>query len=104
MHYSVSRRTREIGVRTALGASAPQILRQILADGLMLAGIGVTIGIGGAVAMSRAFSTLLYEVSPIDPVSLIAATVALIAIAALACFLPARRASQIDPMIALRSE
>ncbi len=104
MHYSVSRRTREIGVRTALGASAPQILRQILAEGLTLAGAGVTIGLGGAVAMSRAFSALLYEVSPIDPVSLIAATLALIAIAALASFLPARRASRIDPMIALRAE
>jgi predicted permease len=103
-HYSVSRRTHEIGVRTALGASAPQILRKILAEGLMLAGVGVAIGLIGAAAMSRAFSALLYEVSPIDPLSLIAAAGALIAMAALACFLPARRASQIDPMVALRTE
>jgi predicted permease len=104
MHYSVARRTHEIGVRTALGASASQILQQILTQGLTLAGIGVAIGLVGAAALSRLFSTLLYEVSPMDPFSLAAAAGALLTLAALACFLPALRASRIDPMVALRCE
>jgi ABC-type antimicrobial peptide transport system permease subunit len=104
MHYSVARRTQEIGIRTALGASAGQILRDVLAEGLKLAALGVAIGIAGAVALFRGFSALLYETSPTDPIALIGAAAVLIAVALLACFLPARRASRIDPLVALRTE
>jgi predicted permease len=104
MHYAVARRTHEIGVRTALGASAAQILKKILAEGLVLAGVGVAIGLVGAVALLRIFSSLLYAVSPTDPISLTAAAGALITIALAGCFLPALRASRIDPMVALRCE
>lgn len=91
-------------MRTALGASARQILRQFLAEGLLLAGTGVALGVADAVALSRVFAALLYEVSPTDPLSPGAAAAAMIGIAALACFLPALRASRIDPMVALRAE
>jgi ABC-type antimicrobial peptide transport system permease subunit len=104
MHYSVARRTHEIGVRTALGANARQILRQVLGEGLALAGLGVLLGLVGAIALIRVFSGLLYEVSPLDPWSLGGAAVALLAMATLACLIPALRASRIDPMVALRCE
>jgi putative ABC transport system permease protein len=104
MHYSVARRTQEIGVRTALGASASQILRHVLAEGMGLAAAGVLIGVVGAVALFRIFSTMLYEVSPMDPVALGISAGALFLIALLACFLPARRAARVDPMVALRCE
>ncbi|MES2695984.1 MAG: ABC transporter permease [Verrucomicrobiota bacterium] len=104
MHYSVARRTQEIGIRTALGATGGQIVRDVLVEGLKLAALGVAIGLAGAVVLFRMFSALLYETSAADPLSLLGAGVVLIAAAALACYLPARRASRIDPLIALRSE
>jgi putative ABC transport system permease protein len=104
MHYSVARRTREIGIRTALGATAGRILKDVLAEGLKLAALGVGIGIAGALMLFRTFSAMLYETSPADPGSLTGAAAVLILVAALACFLPARRASRVDPMVALRTE
>jgi predicted permease len=104
MHYTVTRRTQEIGIRTALGATAARILQDVLAEGLKLAALGVVLGLAGAVALFRMFSALLYETSPADPVSLAGAAAVLIAVAVLACYLPARRASRIDPLVALRNE
>lgn len=104
MHYAVARRTHEIGVRTALGANPRQILRQVMGEGLMLAGLGVLLGLAGAMGLLRVFSGLLYQVSPLDPWSLGGAAIALLVMAMLACLLPALRASRIDPMVALRCE
>lgn len=104
MHYAVARRTQEIGIRTALGAIGGQILKDVLGEGLKLAALGVLIGLAGAVALFRTFAAMLYETSPADPVSLAAAATVLIGVAALACYLPARRASRIDPLVALRAE
>lgn len=104
VHYSVAQSTQEIGIRTALGASAGQILREVLASGLKLAVVGVVVGIVGAVVLARMFTALLYETGPTDPVSLFGAALALLTVALLACYLPARRAARVDPMLALRAE
>jgi putative ABC transport system permease protein len=102
--YSVAERTREIGVRIALGASRGGILRLFLAEGMMLAGIGIAVGLGTALALSRAITSLLYQISAADPVTL-AAIAALAAAAALAaCVIPAVRAARLPPTHALRSE
>jgi putative ABC transport system permease protein len=102
MAYLVSQRTREIGVRLALGATRGDVFRQILGSGLTLAVIGAAIGVGGAYWLTRVMETLLFNVSRTDPVTFIAVPVTLIAVAALACYLPARRAMQVDPAVALR--
>ncbi|MBL9203605.1 MAG: ABC transporter permease, partial [Opitutaceae bacterium] len=104
VHYSVAQSTQEIGIRTALGASAGQILREVLASGLKLAVVGVGVGIVGAIVLARMFAALLYETGPTDPVSLFGAALALLTVALLACYLPARRAARVDPMLALRAE
>ena len=102
MAYLVSQRTREIGVRLALGASRREVFRQILGRGLVLAGLGAAIGIGAAMGLSQVMETLLFSVSRRDPVTFIAVPVALVIVAALACYLPARRAMRVDPVVALR--
>jgi putative ABC transport system permease protein len=102
--YDVSQRRREIGVRGAIGASRGQIAGLILRQGLWKGGIGVVLGLIGAAILSRSMTTLLFNVRPTDPAVYAAVSVALIAVALLASYLPARRASRIDPLIALRDE
>ena len=101
---SVTERTREIGVRSALGASRSDILALIFRQGMALAIAGVAIGLLGAIAASRALITLLFGVSPLDPTTYVGVIALLLAIAAFACLIPARRAAQIDPAITLRAE
>jgi putative ABC transport system permease protein len=100
--YDVSQRTREIGVRSAIGASRGQIAGQILRQGLWKGGIGVVLGLVGAALLSRFMTTLLFNVRPTDPAVYAAVSFVLIAVALLASYLPARRASRIEPLVALR--
>jgi putative ABC transport system permease protein len=102
--YDVSQRTREIGVRSAIGASQGQVARLILRQGLWKAGIGVALGLMGAVLLSRSMTSLLFNVQPTDPAVYGAVSLVLITVAILASYLPARRASRIDPLVALRDE
>jgi predicted permease len=101
MAYSVAQRTQEIGLRMALGAGPGQVLRLVLKQGLTLVGVGVVIGIAGAFGVSMLIQSLLYG-SAQDPISYLAASAALVSVAAIASFLPALRASRVDPLIALR--
>jgi predicted permease len=101
---SVTQRTQEIGVRVALGAQQSNILRQILAQGLKLAGLGVVIGVAGALALSQVLATLLFGVTATDPWTLSGAVAALLLVATGACYIPARRSTRVDPMVALRYE
>jgi putative ABC transport system permease protein len=104
MSTMVGQRTREIGIRMALGARRADVLRMILGEGVGLVLVGVGIGLAGAIALSRALGSLLYEVSRTDPVTYGAVAVVLVLAAALACYVPARRAMGVDPMQALRYE
>jgi putative ABC transport system permease protein len=100
--YSVSHRTREIGVRIALGAQRADVLRLIVVRGMALAGIGVTVGLAAAVGAVRALSSLLFGVQPLDPATFIVVPIVLLASAWAACYLPARRATRVDALTALR--
>jgi predicted permease len=102
--YSVAQRTREIGVRVALGASRSDIFGMILGQGARLAGLGIAIGIVAALGATRMMSSFLYEVRPADPATFAVVCVILLSVAALACYLPARRATRVDPLIALRHD
>lgn len=104
MAYSVSRRTREIGVRVALGASTGEVLRMILGQGMRTIVIGVAIGIAGAVVLTRAVQSMLFGVTATDPLTFGGVTLFLVLASLLACYVPARRATKVDPMVALRSE
>jgi predicted permease len=104
MAYSVSRRTREIGVRVALGATSQDVLRMVLGQGMRTILIGVAIGILGSFALTRTVSSLLFGVTATDPVTFGGVTLLLITAALLACYLPAMRATKVDPMVALRDE
>jgi len=104
MAYSVVRRTHEIGVRMALGASAPHVLRLVLSQAMLTTVIGLAIGMTGALALTRTMQSLLFGVSPTDPITLLAVALLLGSAALLASYIPARRATKVDPMVALRYE
>jgi len=104
MAYSVSRRTREFGVRVALGATSGDVLRMVLGQGIRTILIGVTIGIVGSFALTPAVSSLLFGVTASDPVTFGGVTLLLVVVALLACYIPAMRATKVDPMVAMRSE
>ena len=102
--YGVSQRTHEIGIRLALGASGDRVLREIVARGVRLTLIAVAIGLAGAVAMGRLASAVLFGVTPVDPAALAGAAVILAIVSIAACYIPARRASRVDPVVALGDE
>jgi putative ABC transport system permease protein len=104
MAFSVAQRTREIGLRMALGADAPIVLRRVLGQGLLLAGAGIGLGLAGAVALQRVMAGMLYEVEPTDPLTLAGVSLLMAMAALLAALLPARRATRVDPMEALKAE
>jgi putative ABC transport system permease protein len=102
--YGVAERTREIGIRMALGAREADVLKLVVGQGVVLSIIGVSLGLIGAVAVTRVTTSLLYGVSATDPATFLMVSLLLIGVAALASFIPARRATKVDPMIALRYE
>ena len=102
--YSVAQRTAEIGIRMALGAQPGEVLRLVLRQGMSLAALGALLGLGSALLLARTAANLLYGVSATDPITYAAITVLLLLVAVLACYIPARRATRIDPVVALRFE
>jgi putative ABC transport system permease protein len=104
MSYTVSQRVREMGIRLALGAKPSELKRMVVRDGMTQALAGVVLGLGGAAWLTRTMSSMLFEVRPGDPLTLAAVALVLLAIAALACYIPARRATRVDPLVVLRAE
>jgi ABC-type antimicrobial peptide transport system permease subunit len=104
LSYAVSQRTQEIGVRVALGAARRDVLRLIIGQGLRLAAVGVMVGLAGAFAVTPIIRTLLYNVTPTDPLSFASVAAFLIGVAAVASYVPARRALRVNPIVALRGE
>jgi predicted permease len=102
--YSVSERTREIGVRIALGATSGSVLRMVLRQGLITTVTGTAIGLVGSFLLTRTMRSMLFETSPVDPVTILCVTLFLLLVALVASFIPARRATRVDPIIALRYE
>jgi putative ABC transport system permease protein len=104
MSYSVSQYTHEIGIRMALGARAADVLQLIVRQGMGLVLMGLAIGVAGALALTRVMRSLLFEVKPWDPLTLASVSALLAAVAFAASYIPARRATRVDPMVALRYE
>jgi putative ABC transport system permease protein len=102
--YMASRRTREIGIRKALGAQSRDVIRMVVGEGLFLSAIGLAVGLLGVVGLTRWLASLLFEVSPTDPATLVTTCVLMLAVSFVASYIPARRAARIDPMEALRFE
>ncbi|HEX4945374.1 MAG TPA: ABC transporter permease [Blastocatellia bacterium] len=102
--YAVNQRTREIGIRMALGAQSIDVLRLVLREGVWLIGVGLMLGVAGAIAMARLIDAFLYGVRSYDPMTFVIVAVGMVMVALLACWIPARRATKVDPMIALRQE
>jgi putative ABC transport system permease protein len=102
--FSVAQRRQEIGTRMALGASRGDILRMVVRQGVTLLAVGLALGIAGALAVARSLASLLYGVRPSDPLSILAVSLVLLGVGLAASYLPARRASRVDPMVALRYE
>jgi putative ABC transport system permease protein len=104
MAYSVTRRTQEIGIRIALGAQQQDVLQLVLRHGVLLVASGIGLGVVGALALTRSLSSLLYGVKPTDPLTFIGVSLILISVALMASYIPALRATKVDPMVALRHE
>ncbi len=104
MSYTVTQRTREIGIRVALGAGSGDVMRMVLGESLRLSVVAVVIGLVAALSLGRVVRSLLYGVSGADPLTLIPVTVLILVVCLVASYLPARRATKVDPMVALRYE
>jgi putative ABC transport system permease protein len=104
MSFAVAQRTHEIGLRMALGAGSREVLAMVLREGMLLAAAGLVLGLGGTYFVGRTMKSILYGVSAVDPLAIGAVATVLLLSAALACYLPARRATRVDAMVALRYE
>jgi len=104
MSYSVSWRTHEIGIRMALGAKRADVLRLVVRQGMIMALIGLGFGLIGAFSLARVMRSMLHGVSPTDPLTFTGVSIVLLGVALLACLIPARRATRVDPIVALRNE
>jgi putative ABC transport system permease protein len=104
MAYAVSQRTHEIGIRLALGAQQRDVMRLVAGDGARIAFFGIGIGVASALVLTRVMTTLLFEVKATDPAAFAGVTILLAMVALAACYIPARRAMRVDPMVALRYE
>lgn len=100
----MTRGTREIGIRVALGAPAGQVLWRVVRRGVSLAAVGVALGIAGSFAVTRLLGSMLYDVKPGDPMTLMVVSILLMLVALAACYIPARRATRVNPLVALRHE
>jgi putative ABC transport system permease protein len=104
MSFAVSRRTHELGIRLALGAQSGQVLRLVIRGGMLMAIIGLSIGLAASLALTRLITSLLFDVAPTDALTFVVVSVILGAVALFACYLPARHATKVNPLVALRTE